>query len=73
MRWDRWRRTATKGSRRASISIGAVTACHYRNEIVPQALNGVDVIADTDSAQSWALLHATASERQAGRKAALRW
>ena len=30
------------------------TAYHYRNEIVPQALNGVDVIADTDSAQSWA-------------------
>lgn len=30
------------------------TAYHYRNEIVPQGLNGVDVIADTDSAQSWA-------------------
>lgn len=30
------------------------TAYHYRNEIVPQALNGVDVMADTDSAQSWA-------------------
>lgn len=30
------------------------TAYHYRNEIVPQGLNGVDVIADTDSVQSWA-------------------
>lgn len=29
------------------------TAYHYRNEIVPQGLNGVDVIADNDSAQSW--------------------
>jgi hexosaminidase len=28
-------------------------AYHYRNEIVPQGLNGVDVIADNDSAQSW--------------------
>ena len=30
------------------------TAYHYRNEIVPQGLNGVDVIADSDSVQSWA-------------------
>ncbi|WP_342322433.1 family 20 glycosylhydrolase [Kosakonia sp. BYX6] len=30
------------------------TAYHYRNEIVPQGLNNVDVIADNDSAQSWA-------------------
>jgi len=29
------------------------TAYHYRNEIVPQGLNGEDVIGDTDSAQSW--------------------
>jgi N-acetyl-beta-hexosaminidase len=30
------------------------TAYHYRNEIVPAGLNGIDTIADTDSAQSWA-------------------
>ena len=30
------------------------TAYHYRNEIVPQGLNGVDIIGDNDSAQSWA-------------------
>ncbi len=29
------------------------TAYHYRNEIVPQGLNGVDKIGDNDSAQSW--------------------
>lgn len=29
------------------------TAYHYRNEIVPQGLNGMDIIADSDSAQSW--------------------
>ncbi|MEZ6875789.1 beta-N-acetylhexosaminidase [Enterobacter sp. KBR-315C3_2022] len=29
------------------------TAYHYRNEIVPAGLNGIDTIADTDSAQSW--------------------
>ena len=29
------------------------TAYHYRNEIVPQGLNGVDTISDNDSAQSW--------------------
>ncbi|MEX0526408.1 beta-N-acetylhexosaminidase [Raoultella terrigena] len=29
------------------------TAYHYRNEIVPQGLNGVDTITDNDSAQSW--------------------
>ncbi|WP_039055584.1 family 20 glycosylhydrolase [Enterobacter sp. Bisph1] len=29
------------------------TAYHYRNEIVPQGLNGVDRLADNDSAQSW--------------------
>lgn len=29
------------------------TAYHYRNEIVPAGLNGVDTIADSDSAQSW--------------------
>ncbi len=29
------------------------TAYHYRNEIVPQGLNNVDVITDRDSAQSW--------------------
>ncbi|MGR4050506.1 beta-N-acetylhexosaminidase [Kosakonia cowanii] len=29
------------------------TAYHYRNEIVPQGLNGVDEIGDNDSAQSW--------------------
>ena len=29
------------------------TAYHYRNEIVPQGLNNVDVIGDNDSAQSW--------------------
>ncbi|WLI75121.1 family 20 glycosylhydrolase [Kosakonia sp. H02] len=29
------------------------TAYHYRNEIVPQGVNNVDVIADNDSAQSW--------------------
>ena len=29
------------------------TAYHYRNEIVPQGLDGVDQIADNDSAQSW--------------------
>ncbi|MDX6038665.1 beta-N-acetylhexosaminidase [Scandinavium lactucae] len=28
-------------------------AYHYRNEIVPQGLNGVDNISDADSAQSW--------------------
>jgi hexosaminidase len=28
-------------------------AYHYRNEIVPQGLNGVDKISDADSAQSW--------------------
>lgn len=28
-------------------------AYHYRNEIVPQGLNGVDTISDNDSAQSW--------------------
>ncbi len=30
------------------------TAYHYRNEVVPQGLNGVDSIGDNDSAQSWA-------------------
>ncbi|HDR2790183.1 TPA: beta-N-acetylhexosaminidase [Enterobacter asburiae] len=30
------------------------TAYHYRNEIVPQGLNNVDVIGDNDSPQSWA-------------------
>ena len=30
------------------------TAYHYRNEVVPQGLNGVDTIGDNDSAQSWA-------------------
>lgn len=29
------------------------TAYHYRNEIVPQSLNNVDVIGDNDSPQSW--------------------
>jgi len=29
------------------------TAYHYRNEVVPQGLDGVDQIADNDSAQSW--------------------
>ncbi len=29
------------------------TAYHYRNEIIPQGLNGVDTITDNDSAQSW--------------------
>ncbi|MCI1896792.1 MAG: beta-N-acetylhexosaminidase [Enterobacter sp.] len=29
------------------------TAYHYRNEIVPQGLNGVDTLTDNDSAQSW--------------------
>ncbi|MGL5603093.1 MAG: beta-N-acetylhexosaminidase [Silvania sp.] len=29
------------------------TAYHYRNEIVPKGLNNVDVITDSDSAQSW--------------------
>lgn len=29
------------------------TAYHYRNEVVPQGLNGVDTITDNDSAQSW--------------------
>ncbi|HIC2036171.1 family 20 glycosylhydrolase [Enterobacter soli] len=29
------------------------TAYHYRNEIVPQGLNNVDVIGDNDSPQSW--------------------
>ncbi|HCI9592412.1 TPA: beta-N-acetylhexosaminidase [Klebsiella variicola] len=29
------------------------TAYHYRNEIIPQGLNGVDTITDSDSAQSW--------------------
>lgn len=29
------------------------TAYHYRNELVPQGLNEVDVISDSDSAQSW--------------------
>ncbi|WP_368543574.1 beta-N-acetylhexosaminidase [Enterobacter soli] len=29
------------------------TAYHYRNEIVPQGLNNVDAIGDSDSAQSW--------------------
>ncbi|WP_061707779.1 beta-N-acetylhexosaminidase [Pseudenterobacter timonensis] len=29
------------------------TAYHYRNEIVPQGLNGVDKLTDNDSAQSW--------------------
>lgn len=29
------------------------TAYHYRNEIVPQGLNGVDTLSDADSAQSW--------------------
>ncbi|MDR9889137.1 family 20 glycosylhydrolase [Pseudenterobacter timonensis] len=29
------------------------TAYHYRNEIVPQGLSGVDKLADNDSAQSW--------------------
>jgi hexosaminidase len=28
-------------------------AYHYRNEIVPQGLNGIDKISDADSAQSW--------------------
>lgn len=28
-------------------------AYHYRNEIVPQGLDGVDSIGDTESAQSW--------------------
>jgi hexosaminidase len=30
------------------------TAYHYRNEIYPQGLNGVDTLTDADSAQSWA-------------------
>ncbi|MWL73255.1 family 20 glycosylhydrolase, partial [Escherichia coli] len=29
------------------------TAYHYRNEVVPEGLNNVDVITDNDSAQSW--------------------
>lgn len=29
------------------------TAYHYRNEVVPQGLNGVDTITDNDSTQSW--------------------
>lgn len=29
------------------------TAYHYRNEILPHGLNGIDKIADSDSAQSW--------------------
>lgn len=29
------------------------TAYHYRNEVVPQGLNGVDTITDNDSVQSW--------------------
>ncbi|MGK3188509.1 beta-N-acetylhexosaminidase [Enterobacter soli] len=29
------------------------TAYHYRNEIVPQGLNNVDVIGDNDGPQSW--------------------
>ncbi|WEF27719.1 family 20 glycosylhydrolase [Klebsiella aerogenes] len=29
------------------------TAYHYRNEVIPQGLNGVDTITDSDSAQSW--------------------
>lgn len=29
------------------------TAYHYRNEIMPQGLKGVDVIGDNESAQSW--------------------
>lgn len=29
------------------------TAYHYRNEILPKGLNGIDNIADSDSAQSW--------------------
>jgi hexosaminidase len=29
------------------------TAYHYRNEILPQGLNGIDQITDSDSAQSW--------------------
>ena len=29
------------------------TAYHYRNEVVPQGLNNVDVIGDNDSPQSW--------------------
>lgn len=29
------------------------SAYHYRNEILPQGLNGIDQIADADSAQSW--------------------
>lgn len=32
------------------------TAYHYRNEIVPQGLNGVDTITDNDSAQSWSFV-----------------
>ncbi len=28
-------------------------AYHYRNEPVPQGLNGIDKISDADSAQSW--------------------
>ncbi|MGE0972164.1 beta-N-acetylhexosaminidase [Klebsiella sp. WOUb02] len=32
------------------------TAYHYRNEVVPQGLNGVDVITDNDSAQSWSFV-----------------
>jgi hexosaminidase len=32
------------------------TAYHYRNEIVPQGLKGVDVIGDNESAQSWSFL-----------------
>ncbi|ADO50147.1 beta-N-acetylhexosaminidase [[Enterobacter] lignolyticus] len=28
-------------------------AYHYRNDIVPQGLNGVDTLSDADSAQSW--------------------
>lgn len=32
------------------------TAYHYRNEIAPQGLNGVDQLADNDSAQSWSFV-----------------
>lgn len=32
------------------------TAYHYRNEVVPQGLNGVDIITDNDSAQSWSFV-----------------
>ncbi|GEC67805.1 beta-N-acetylhexosaminidase [Raoultella terrigena] len=32
------------------------TAYHYRNEVVPQGLNGVDTITDNDSAQSWSFV-----------------